>query len=474
MQGIAIGRCRKSDGVLFYNPATRQIYTSGDYTLDEGRNTPNTFNLRYDGGIFVGLYDQGARTNVEPFPEGTPVVYLTTLQGKKVKMRGHVTSVPFPPTPDQVLPATDDLEAPYTIELIDGSSYSISPRRMEDIVDYRITDVSFCIPAWLGSNQKVMYLRNGEYIKGFMEYDLDHKCWRCIQKRRNGTESWGVDIPFLLRDFQLLIDDGTLLPGWHSSKTLLKGSARHVSAATLVNSQAPGSLRVAFHHDNQDKTVWLDSYKEEYNGLRNNSTMDIISEEEYFSYVREKGVKAIPSMCIFTVKKDSRGLPIRAKSRIVVLGNKDPTMWTKADCYAPVVSLPMIRILTALAVSKKCTLKQGDCKNAFVQSTLPEEEITIVRPPTGCPLSAPNTYWKLRKSLYGLRRAPKHWFNLIRSHLISPEVGLKQCKNDPCVFVGTPVPGKPPLYLVLYVDDFVYFSEDSDVEQYFELALSQK
>lgn len=60
------------------------------------------------------------------------------------------------------------------------------------------------------------------------------------------------------------------------------------------------------------------------------------------------------------------------------------------------------------------------------------------------------------------------------SHLTSPEIGLRQCKNDPCVFVGSPIPGKRPLYLTIYVDDFLYFSEDPDVERYFELALAQK
>jgi hypothetical protein len=134
----------------------------------------------------------------------------------------------------------------------------------------------------------------------------------------------------------------------------------------------------------------------------------------------------------------------------------------------------VVRFLTAFAVSKKCTLKQGDCKNAFVQSNQPDSEVVIVRPPAGCPISSPGTYWRLRKSLYGLRRAPRHWFDLVSSHLTSPEIGLIQCKNDPCLFVGSPVPGKPPLYLTIYVDDFLYFSEDPEVERYFESSFAQK
>ena len=64
MQGIAIHRSRTADGLLFYSPATRKIYTSSDYKLDEGRSTPNSFNLKYDGGIFVGLYDLAVHTTV--------------------------------------------------------------------------------------------------------------------------------------------------------------------------------------------------------------------------------------------------------------------------------------------------------------------------------------------------------------------------------------------------------------------------
>ena len=40
--------------------------------------------------------------------------------------------------------------------------------------------------------------------------------------------------------------------------------------------------------------------------------------------------------------------------------------------------------------------------------------------------------------------------------------------QDPCVFKFTPAEGKPPLYLGMYVDDFIYFSESDDVEKAFE------
>ena len=320
-----------------------------------------------------------------------------------------------------------------------------------------------------------MFLKDGVYIKGIMEYDLDAAQWRFSHQRRNGLEIWGCELPNFAREFQKFIDDGSLVPGWHTKSHFLKaGQASHVSATLLTSNVPPGSVKKALSPKNVDRLIWEESYQEEYSGLESNDTFVIISQEEHQRLYRLSGKRAIPSMCVFTIKKDAFGNPVRAKSRIVVLGNKDPTEWTKADCFAPVVSLPTVRMLTALVIQHQRILKQGDCKNAFVQADLPDKEVTVVKPPAGCPCSGLGAYWRLKKSLYGLKRAPKHWYNLISSILISPEIGLQRCKNDPCVFFGTILPGKPPLYLVLYVDDFVYFSADDEVERYFESALSQK
>jgi len=177
-------------------------------------------------------------------------------------------------------------------------------------------------------------------------------------------------------------------------------------------------------------------------------------------------------MAVLTIKTDGQGDPVRAKSRIVVLGNQETTPWSKTDCFTPVVSAPVVRLMAALAVRNKTVLKQGDCKNAFCHTALPEKEVTIVRPPANCPISKPNTYWKLNKTLYGLRRSPQHWFNTLSKYF--REIGLRPTSHDSCLFVGTPVPGKAPIYVALFVDDFVYFSPDSDVEQYFEETLASK
>jgi hypothetical protein len=175
-------------------------------------------------------------------------------------------------------------------------------------------------------------------------------------------------------------------------------------------------------------------------------------------------------MAIATIKYDEHNRPKRAKYRIVVLGNLDYHQWSKSATAAPVMSQLELHLLTSLAISHKRTLKNCDVKQAFVQSSLPSNETYYVRPPVGCPRSKPNTYWRLIRSLYGLRRAPKLWYEKLCSHLLS--MGLKCSKNSPCLFMGTLIDGEAPIYVGIYVDDIIYFSPSDAVEQKFETLLA--
>ncbi len=138
MQGIALGRCRKSDGRIFYCPHNKQLYTSSDDKLDEGRNTPNTFNLRYNGGIFVGLYNHPSSTfATESYPKGTSVSFPSkcpTNPNTTITIRGAVISVPIHADSSQ-LHLHDADAPPYVIHLVDGSTHKVSPDHLASIVN---------------------------------------------------------------------------------------------------------------------------------------------------------------------------------------------------------------------------------------------------------------------------------------------------------------------------------------------------
>ncbi len=170
--------------------------------------------------------------------------------------------------------------------------------------------------------------------------------------------------------------------------------------------------------------------------------------------------------------------PLRAKSRIVVLGNHEDPVWTKSKKYAPVLRPDTMRLMVGMAVERRHTLKQGDCKNAFCQAILPGDKITIVKPPIGDPDAKKDEYWLLKCTLYGLRRSPRHWYTKIKTILNS--LGLKNNATDPCLFAGNIIdpsnpaaaPSSVPLTLGIYVDNFVYFLDDSEAERRFEQLLA--
>ena len=54
---------------------------------------------------------------------------------------------------------------------------------------------------------------------------------------------------------------------------------------------------------------------------------------------------------------------------------------------------------------------------------------------------------KLKKSMYGLRDAPKLWYQNLFQYLLKPELGFKQSPNDPCLLF------RHNMIIIVYVDD---------------------
>ena len=466
MQAILLGRSEKADGYILYSPHTKEFYVTSECKIDSKSCTPTTFNLVYDGGISFGLYDSTpVATGVEPYPPGT-TLFRTIDDGNPTS--GTVVSVPLPATA-QGIPNASSTRNFYSVKMRNGDTVMLSPEDMDLIMNTRLDKPPPTkFPRWIYKDGKVMFFHKNNYLKGYLDYN-DESGWSFQLRKRNGDTRWEFPLPNLLSDHTSFIQQGVLLPGWSNSTRQIVAAARHVSAKGLHLVAAPGSLKRGLAESNPDRAIWLASYLEEIQGLLRMKTFDVIKEQEYRQFVKKYGVKAIPTMNVFTVKYDGHGNPVRAKSRIVVLGNLDTAVYTKGDVYTPVASHYAFRFILFLAVRSNRPLKQGDCKNAFVQSEL--EEVIIVRPPVGCPYSKPGTYWLLKKSLYGLRRAPRHWFDKICK--ILKDLQLFPCAHEPRFYCGTPIPGRETLYLVIYVDDFIYFSPSSDVERLFEEKLAE-
>ena len=139
-------------------------------------------------------------------------------------------------------------------------------------------------------------------------------------------------------------------------------------------------------------------------------------------------------MCVLVVKNEKDGKRLCAKSCIVVLGNFEDHLYKNSQCYAPVLKYPSLHLLTDKAAGDKRTLQQGDCRNEFCNTNLPEDEVTVIRPPISDPDFQEDEYWLLKKTLYGLRQSPHNLYNMIKGILL--KMGRKASPHKPCLISG--------------------------------------
>lgn len=182
---------------------------------------------------------------------------------------------------------------------------------------------------------------------------------RFVHKRHTNSkrEEFGQDLPTIVRDWPEWCVEGKLIPGHtlassSNTKTPPKASidivASIVSAVNLT-SECPPSLLKALAEKHPDRDIWLESYFEEKRSIQSMNTYEKLTLAEYRELRKNGAPKALPSMCVLTVKKDKDFNPVRAKSRIVVLGNHELTPWEKHETYAPVLQSESIRLLTSIA-----------------------------------------------------------------------------------------------------------------------------
>ena len=94
------------------------------------------------------------------------------------------------------------------------------------------------------------------------------------------------------------------------------------------------------------------AYEEEYDGPHKNiKTWTYISEEEYPQLNTAVG-KDVPEIYLATIKTDASGNPKQAKHRICVIGNLDPTKWSRNEVFAPAPSWIELHLFITIAVQK--------------------------------------------------------------------------------------------------------------------------
>jgi len=134
------------------------------------------------------------------------------------------------------------------------------------------------------------------------------------------------------------------------------------------------------------------------------------------------------------------------------------------EVYPPVVSTTTVRVLLAVVAAFDYELDQLDVATAFLNAPLSED--VYMRPPPGLS-TPPDSVLKLKKSLYGLRQAPREWNTMLQSWLLSN--GFQQSSVDRCLFF---IPGV--IWVVVWVDDFAVMAKEKAVSAKFKQDISNR
>ncbi|CAI7774246.1 unnamed protein product [Closterium sp. NIES-54] len=126
--------------------------------------------------------------------------------------------------------------------------------------------------------------------------------------------------------------------------------------------------------------------------------------------------------------------------------------------FSPTPKMTTLRVLLHVAAQRDYELHSLDFSTAFLQSSL-HEEIWLRRPPGFTGTFPTGTQWSLRRPVYGLRQAPREWHNTLWTTLAA--LGFAPSTADPSLFLRTDTL-LPPLYVLVYVDDLVFATDDTE------------
>ena len=105
----------------------------------------------------------------------------------------------------------------------------------------------------------------------------------------------------------------------------------------------------------------------------------------------------------------------------------------------------------AYAAHKKLKVFQMDVKSAFLNGEL-EEEVYVEQPPDFVDPDFLDHVYKLDKSLYGLRQAPRAWYETLAQFLL--DSGFIRGTIDKTLFYLNH--GKDLVLVQIYIDDIIF------------------
>ncbi|GJX71646.1 retrovirus-related pol polyprotein from transposon TNT 1-94 [Tanacetum coccineum] len=157
-----------------------------------------------------------------------------------------------------------------------------------------------------------------------------------------------------------------------------------------------------------------------------------------------------------SVKTDEFGRVLKNKARLVAKGFRQEEGINFEESFAHVARIEAIRIFIANVAHKNMMIYQMDVKTDLLNGEL-KEEVYVSQPEGFVDQDNPSYVYKLKKALYGIKQAPRAWYDMLSSFLISQH--FSKGAVDPTLF--TQQAGNDLLLVQIYVDDIIFASTNT-------------
>ncbi|GKB13116.1 retrovirus-related pol polyprotein from transposon TNT 1-94 [Tanacetum coccineum] len=139
------------------------------------------------------------------------------------------------------------------------------------------------------------------------------------------------------------------------------------------------------------------------------------------------------------------------------------------ESFAQVARIKAIHIFVANAAHKNMTIYQMDVKTTFLNGEL-KEEVYFSQPEGFIDQDNPSHVYNLKKALYVLKQAPRAWYDMVSSFLLSKH--FSKGAVYPTLF--TRQAGNDLLLVQIYVDDIIFASTNASMCNEFANQMTTK
>ncbi len=170
-----------------------------------------------------------------------------------------------------------------------------------------------------------------------------------------------------------------------------------------------------------------------------------------------KDKKTIRCKWMYKIKHKATRSMSRYKVKLVTKGYAQTYVIDYEETYSPVAKMITIRAIIVMVATKGWSLHQMDVKNVFFHGDL--QEVYMEQPLGYVDQTHLNLVYRLKKTLYNFKQAPKAWLNNIGQYFVTSEFQ----KSNAIFSLYVKKTNHGIVVIIIYVHDLI-ITRDNDVD----------